>query len=252
MIKQTILITGGTGVLGNQFAKYFAKKGWQVLITSTQKDKAIKFKNSFLEGKNIEIFICDLTQPDASFKLLKEVLSKGFKINHLINNARSTSSLVIQDNGTTHRDNFISEYLMHVIVPYELSTYLIELQSEDCKTITNIGSMYGIVAVNPNLYSENDQPSPIHYGVAKAACHHLTKELAIRFSENNVRVNCVAFGGVEGRVNKDFKKRYAKLNPSNRMLLAEEVVGPIDFLIDNKSSSITGHTIVADGGWSIW
>ena len=60
MIKQTILITGGTGVLGNQFAKYFAKKGWQVLITSTQKDKAIKFKNSFLEGKNIEIFICDL------------------------------------------------------------------------------------------------------------------------------------------------------------------------------------------------
>ena len=101
---------------------------------------------------------------------------------------------------------------MHVIVPYELSTCLIELQSEDCKTITNIGSMYGVVAVNPNLYSENDQPSPIHYGVAKAACHHLTKELAIRFSENNVRVNCVAFGGVEGRVNKDFKKRYAKFS----------------------------------------
>ena len=114
------------------------------LVDLTQSRKSDMIMNLFYysPNSNIEIFICDLTRPDAPMKLLTEVLARGFKINHLINNARSTLSLAIQDNGITHRDNFISEYLFHVIVPYELSTGLIELQSKECKTITNIGSMY--------------------------------------------------------------------------------------------------------------
>ena len=80
----------------------------------------------------------------------------------------------------------------------------------------------------------------------------MTKELAVRFAGQNVRVNCVAFGGVDGRVDDEFKSRYSALVPSGRMLTVEEIVGPIQFLTSGKSSSMTGHTIVADGGWSIW
>ena len=62
----------------------------------------------------------------------------------------------------------------------------------------------------------------------------------------------MAYGGVEGRVDKEFVKRYSLLAPMGRMLKEEEVLGPLEFLLSNTSSSVTGHTIAADGGWTIW
>mgnify|MGYP006090832795 CR=1 FL=1 len=252
MKKEVILITGGTGLMGQQFAKHFTNNDWQVIITSTSKDKAQEFKDSFSKGENIEVFFSDLTKSNAPSLLIEAINSRGIEINHIVNNARSLKGLAMNANGVTERENFLIEYLMHVVVPYEISMNVLRLQIESLKTITNIGSMYGLVAANPNLYSDYLSQSPIQYGTAKAASHHLTKELAVRFAQHNVRVNSIAYGGVEGRVDKNFKDRYAKLVPSGRMLLPEEVVGPLEFLVSDSSSSITGHTIVADGGWTIW
>ena len=36
------------------------------------------------------------------------------------------------------------------------------------------------------------------------------------------------------------------------MLEEEDVVGPIDFLISEKSNSMTGQNLMVDGGWTIW
>ena len=141
---------------------------------------------------------------------------------------------------------------MDVIVPYELATGLYLRQKDILKTVTNIGSQYGSVAANPALYNSDSTQSPIQYGLAKAALHHLTKELAVRFSSDNIRVNCVAYGGVEGRVDSEFNARYSKLAPMGRMLNETEIVGPLLFLVSNSSSSVTGHTLAADGGWTIW
>ena len=79
----------------------------------------------------------------------------------------------------------------------------------------------------------------------------MTKELAVRLADQHIRVNCVAFGGVSGRVDKSFESKYAQLVPSKRMLVESEVCGPIEFLLSSRSSAINGHVMVADGGWSI-
>src|SRR5690606_31612798 len=150
------------------------------------------------------------------------------------------------------RREFQAEYLMDVVVPYELSMALFNSQPENLKTITNIGSQYGVVAANPHLYEDFLRQSPIQYGVAKAALAHLTKELAVRLADKDIRVNCIAYGGVEGRVDAEFRKRYANLTPSRRMLSESELVGPLEALIQNGSSAITGQTLIADGGWSLW
>ena len=120
------------------------------------------------------------------------------------------------------------------------------------RNVVNIGSMYGLVAPNPDLYEGSLDSSPIQYGVSKAGLHHLTRELAVRLADGKVRVNCVAFGGVEGREANDFKARYSRLTLSRRMLLESEISGPVKFLMDDSSSAINGHVLVADGGWSIW
>ena len=106
----------------------------------------------------------------------------------------------------------------------------------------NIGSQYGSVAPNPNLYENFILESPIQYGVTKSALHHLTKELAVRLAPS-IRVNSVAYGGFKVDNKKEFVDKYSKLNPGKRMLNLEEVGGPVNFLLDsNESSSINGHT----------
>jgi hypothetical protein len=252
MNKQTILITGGTGLFGRQFVNFFSKNNFEVIFISTNESKSIELRESCLEKDNISFLICDLININEREKILENLKSKGRQVNHLINNARSLNNLSINEDGETDRKNFLSEYLLNVVVPYELSMYLYKAQPETLNTITNISSQYGIVAANPNLYKSYIHEYAIQYGISKAALNHLTKDLAIRFVDKDIRVNCVAYGGVEGRVDKDFKKRYEKLSPNKRMLKESEIVGPVNMLISETNSAINGQTIIADGGWTLW
>jgi len=249
---ETILITGGTGKFGRKFVEHFISKRWRVVFTTTSEARGNAFIEELGRPDDLVSISSDFTSPVAVNDLLRMLKERGCYVNHLVNNARSLDSLKTDALGQTSREDFMAEYLMDVVVPYELSVGLFNAQPEDLKTITNIGSQYGVVAANPHLYEDNPKQSPIQYGVAKAALGHLTKELAVRMAVKGVRVNCIAYGGVEGRVNDAFKARYAALTPSARMLAEDEVVGPLDFLVSQSSSAITGQTLVADGGWSIW
>lgn len=251
-MKQTILITGGTGKFGRKFVEHFIAKEWQVVFTSTSQSRGDSYIEELGDPDQLICVTSDLTRKIAVRELLNALNEKGIVINHLVNNARNLASLKTDDVGQTSREDFMAEYLMDVVVPYELSMGLFNAQPNDLKTITNIGSQYGIVAANPHLYEDYPKQSPIHYGVAKAALGHMTKELAVRMASSGVRVNCIAYGGVEGRVDVAFKQRYAKLTPSARMLNEDELAGPLDLLISSSSSAVTGQTLVADGGWSIW
>ena len=232
---------------------HFANKGWVVLFTSTSRLRSQDLLDELGQPERVIGFVYHLNEPGAPEKLIEEVNSGGHTVNHLVNNARSQESLQLNPLGQTDRRHFMDEYLLDVVVPYELSILLFNSQPDELRTITNIGSQYGVVASNPYLSGgDASQQSAIQYGVAKAALNHLTKELAVRMAGRNVRVNCVAFGGVDGRVDRAFKARYADLTPSRRMLSEEEVEGPVAFLTSEASSSITGQTIRADGGWTIW
>ena len=252
MNLQTILITGGTGKLGKCFATHFAKNGWRVVFTSTNEERATEFIKSFSNGENIKFIISDLSKPNSSDLLIQKINKEGIEINHLINNARTLDSLRVNQDGFSQRDNLLKEYIMHVVVPYELSINIFKSQKESLKTIINIGSQYGSVAVNPSLYEGDLTKAPIQYGLAKSALHHLTKELSVRFIKHDIRVNCVAFGGIKGKVDQSFEERYSKLVPNGRMLNEEEVLGPVEFLLSEASSSINGEIIAADGGWTSW
>ncbi|MDA7802555.1 SDR family oxidoreductase [Gammaproteobacteria bacterium] len=251
-MKQTILITGGTGKFGRNFVRHFSLKGWQVIFTTTSKSRGDDLINQLENPINTVYLVADFTKPTAINELVNEVSSKGYSVNHLVNNARNMNTLKINELGQSNREDFMGEYLMDVIVPYELSIGFYNKQFDSLNTVTNISSQYGLVAANPNLYDDYFNQSAIQYGVAKSALNHLTKELAVRMAKKNIRVNCIAYGGVEGRVDEDFKSRYAALTPSARMLEESEIAGPLDFLVGQDSTAFTGQILVADGGWTIW
>ena len=52
-------------------------------------------------------------------------------------------NLYVDDSGFSSRNDMAQEYLLDVIVPYELATNLYLLQKDALKTIINIGSQYG-------------------------------------------------------------------------------------------------------------
>ena len=248
-----MLLTGATGKFGAQISKDLVAEGRTVVLISRTQEKISRLLNRLQISHltNVFGFVGDLCCAESTDKLFDQLRVHKLSVTHLINNARSLESLKVED-GVTSRRNFLDEFEMDVVVPYELTMKLYKSPHHSLRNVVNIGSMYGLVAPSPELYEGSLNASPIQYGVSKAGMHHLTRELAVRLADGKVRVNCVAFGGVEGRETDAFVARYSKLTPSKRMLLESEVSGPVKFLMDDSSSAINGHVLVADGGWSIW
>lgn len=251
-MSRTILLTGASGKFGRVFLRHFLALGHTVIGTASTQGSLEKMAEEFdLSNKNFHGIVVDLCEAESVQKILDILEEKNLYPDCLINSARSLKFLKIDQSGVTSRDNFLNEYLLDVVIPYELSMKL-HSYSKDLRIILNIGSQYGVVAANPKLYDHPERESPIHYGVAKAALSHLTKELAVRLAEDDIQVNCIAYGGLEGRANAPFKERYSKMVPLGRMLFESEIVWPIDALLSDKSAPMTGQTLNFDGGWTIW
>ena len=245
-MKEAVLITGGTGKIGSRLVEHFHAQGRTVVFTSRSDENIAKtvagregifgIKGDFRDGQAVET-IC------SAFDRL------GVGVAALVNNARDLAALGVGEDGTVPADNWIAEYRIDVVLPYQLTLAL--AKRGGLRKVVNVSSMYGMNSFNPHLYEGPFRP-PLQYACAKAALIHLTKCLAVQFAPEKIAVNCVTYGGVEGRVDEGFKKRYATLCPMERMMKDDETVGSVDFLLSDKAAYITGQNIVVDGGWSIW
>ena len=89
----------------------------------------------------------------------------------------------------------------------------------------------------------------IHYAISKAGVICLTKSLAKTFSKYGINTNCISPGLIKTKMIKktNFRKNL-KFIPSNRIGRAFDLLSTIDFLIDKRSSYVTGQTINVNGG----
>lgn len=116
-------------------------------------------------------------------------------------------------------------------------------------TIVNFSASTGIVSARPDLYDGGHKH--IAYSISKAGVVNLTKFLATHLAPN-IRVNCVAPGGVFHNQDEGFIKKYAAHTPMKRMMRKDELNGIIEYLCNSDSSYVTGATFVVDGGWTTW
>lgn len=254
--QECLLITGGTGVIGKELVKHFLKRDYQVLMSTRNKEGLA----SFVKENNLSAFEHSLYAIELDFfskasiaNFIMQIEMQGFFPSVIVHNARSLDTLKIDSDGTSKHEDLVKEYEAAVAVPYKLSMELIKSKSgNQLKNIIFISSIYGIVAPTPSLYENFTMSSPIQYGLAKSAQIHLTKELSVRLAKYNIRVNCVSYGGIKGRANESFEKRYSQFVPQKRMIGKSEVVGPIDFLVSENSIGMTGHNLIYDGGWTVW
>lgn len=245
-MKQTILITGGTGKIGRQLVKHFAQKGHMVVFTGRHKDRIASLES---ECNNVVGICVDFSANTAIDTITGELSQRNLQVTSLINCARDLDALRVEPDGSILSQQWHAEYQIDVVVPYMLSMAL--SKTGHLKRVVNIASMYGIQSFNPHLY-DNDCNPALQYACAKAALIHLTKCLAVLLANKNITVNCISYGGVEGRVSEAFKHRYAQLCPLKRMMTDIETIPAADYLIDGGDNYITGQNIVVDGGWGIW
>ena len=244
-----VLITGGTGIIGRQLIEAMAEAGHEVWFTSRSLISITEVESCIVksvENSKVTGICVDLSSTSYEKELLPKLPSKLHAVIHAM---RDTNNLKASG-GIVSRADFSAEFLMNVIIPYELTMLLVQ-KFDQLKAVINIGSQYGSVVPPPSLYESYDDQSFIHYGVSKSALIPLTKELAVRLANQDIAVNCVSYGGVEGRADFEFTKRYAQFCPQNRMLKKEELAEMVLLLLNQSSLAITGQNLQIDGGWTL-
>lgn len=252
-MNKVILITGGTGKVGSNLVAHFLNNSWTVLSTTRNVEnfnEVVKKHSLEAYQDNLYIIEVDFKNDNAIQDLEEYLVEQELRPNVVVHNARSLDYLKINERGRADVEDFQMEFYMAVTFPYLLTNCLLDLGK--LENVVFISSIYGVVAPTPKLYEDFESSSPVQYGVAKAAQIHLVKELAVRLAKNNIRINCVSFGGIKGRTSDEFQKRYKNLTPQGKMIEESEVIGPVDFLVSEHSENMTGQNIIVDSGWTVW
>lgn len=226
--------------LGGALALYLLENGKNVVINSRNvDDKWYEYKIAYAD--RLHIVVGDITDPEVQDCFINEV--KNFdRFDALINNASST------DIDIRKREDWQYDYLINVIVPYELSWKAMPFLSKSKGSIINIGSRAGLQV--PDGVN-------VPYAVSKAALHHLTMTLASHLSFSQIRVNAIAPAFFESdRLKKKLHQGYyAKSSdfeansPLKTPITHEQLVKSVVFLIE--SPNITGQILPICNGSSI-
>lgn len=261
--NKVVIITGGAGFLGWQYAKALASVGAIVVIWDkinlqiTRKFIDILKKNF---GCNCLPVKVDITSEEHVKRAVNEVFKRFNKIDILINNAAMNPAV-----GSTESEAQFVPYEEYPIRLWqnELSVnltgsmictkYVAPIMIKQKRgVIINIASELSEIAYDHRIYKKGKYKS-VAYITTKTGILGLTRAWAARLGEYNIRVNAFSPGGMQTvRHDKSFVEKYSSLNMLGRMAQINEYNGAILFLCSDASAFMTGHNLVIDGGKSAW
>lgn len=261
---KTVLVTGGTGILGRHFCKGLAASGADVAIVDLDQTSLTEFAVELSREFMVKArgYACDISDEPQVESLVTNVVKDFGKIDVLHNNAASKSSNL--DEFFAPLESFSLKAwreIMQVnvdgmfLMAKHVGKYMVEHGIHG--SIIQTASVYGVVAPDQRIYEgsrylDRQISSPAVYSASKAAVVGLTRYLATYWGEKGIRVNTLTPGGVESGQNDEFKRRYSNRVPLGRMAKADEMVGALVFLASDSSSYVTGQNLVVDGGLTAW
>jgi len=254
--RRVILLTGAAGYFGRVIAQGLVESGAEVILAGRTLNSLSALADELNDaGGNTHPLELDIADENSRLTAI-DWISKHFnKLDGIVNNAYSGRAGVLEDIGA---EDFSQACNQNLAGPFHLVQQALGLleKSSGSASIVNISSMYGKVSPDPGIYGDSGQNNPVHYGATKAGMLQMTRYLACHLAGRNIRVNAVTPGAFPRpevkQVNGDFINRLEQKIPMARIGNAEEIVGPVLFLLSPASSYVTGIDLPVDGGWTAW
>jgi NAD(P)-dependent dehydrogenase (short-subunit alcohol dehydrogenase family) len=261
------VITGGTGLLGQQHAEAIARAGGIPVLADIRISGVDPHNQEWKDrfGDQACAIQTDITDPRSVTDLLAGVLEKFGRVDILINNAANNPKMENKADVEFSRLEFfpLEQWDADLNVGLKgafLCSQIIgsEMARHKHGVIVNVASDLAVIAPDQRLYRkpglpEDMQPvKPVTYSVVKTGLVGLTRYLATYWADCGIRVNAISPGGVYNHQPDDFVERLARLIPLGRMANANEYQAAILFLCSDASSYMTGTNLVMDGGRSCW
>ena len=237
------LVTGGSGDIGNAIAKRLGQSGANVVITYVgAEDLANQTVDQIkAEGGNASALRLDQRDPNEIEAIISQVSQDQGRLDILVNNAAWNIGIPFPNLEELTAEIWDRVLETNLRAPFLLARAAASLLKADGGGhIVNISSAGGI----------SPGSSSIAYSSSKAGLNHLTRCLAVAMSPD-VAVNCVAPGLVE---NTRMANRLpdAVSNAARKQAILGKVGQTEDIaeqvLTFVTSTSVTGQTIVIDGG----
>jgi NAD(P)-dependent dehydrogenase (short-subunit alcohol dehydrogenase family) len=256
------LVTGAATGIGEGIARMLARAGASVVVSDIDVETGEKATATMAgEGLDVRFVPVDVTDAAASRRAVEETVAQLGGLDLLVNNAGSfheAGSIVDQTEESWHRSVAINFHgVFHMSKP--AAEHMVGAGGGG--SIVNIASVDGML---PCLGTS--------YDASKAAVIHFTRSLALDLAPHGIRVNCVNPGSVPvetlrrmregelpplwvegtrtGLMGPLMQQRGANI-PIGRPGRVEEIASVVLFLAAPASSYVTGHTVVADGGWTL-
>lgn len=238
--NRKLAVLGGAGGIGRALVTRAAAEGWDVIVM----DLLVSLeRHTAPEGvKTIALDLRDAASVRDAFDGLGAI--DGF-----VNLAGyMTGMRPLEETDAAEFDEVMSGNFR--------GAYLAAMAALPCLRASGGGAMVNIVSG----LAANVRPGYGLYGASKAAMVHLTKTLAMEAAPD-IRVNAVGPAAVDtaflrggtGRSDEDVPSHlnmeaYISMTPLARMAEAEDIVGPIMFLLGADSGFMTGQTLWVNGG----
>mgnify|MGYP003986892271 FL=1 len=252
---KVIVITGGAGLIGQEFAKAVMSQGGIAVIADIDEERiqytVKELAQKFPSGK-IDAFKLNVISKDSLQECINYVDRKYKKIDALINNAYPRNKNYGRHFFDVEYDDFVENLGMNLggcIIPSQL--FSLYFQKQGYGNIINISSIYGVIAPKFEIYDNTEMTMPVEYAAIKSGMLHLTKYMAKYFKGKNIRVNAISPGGILDSQPSEFLSEYNQQCSTKGMLDPKDLNGVLIFLLSDMSSYINGQNIVVDDGFTL-
>tara|TARA_Y100000739_G_scaffold221769_1_gene222611 strand:- start:1459 stop:2211 length:753 start_codon:yes stop_codon:yes gene_type:complete len=248
MQKLNILVIGCFGLLGSNLCRTFNKNQFNILPSSRSCPSDKELFSLLEDAHASRFYLLDAVSESSIFAFLDNIKSDNITLDGVVNCSSFRPD--------PPNDMSITEIWSNSVLANSLATYLPckilgdHLASSGGGSIVNLSSIYGIGSPLPSLYESLPITTEPMYPFVKGGIIALTKYFASFYAKSLVRFNVVSPGGIYNNQPHEFVDRYSSGVPLNRMCLAHEITGAVEYLLSSSSSYTTGTNITVDGGWS--
>jgi len=234
-LPRRVLITGGSRGIGLAIAKSFVESGDHVIITARDATQLQRAADELY----VQYIAADFSDYEQAQRAFAQIEADG-PVDVLINNAGTAHFGLFTDMTPAQWHDVISNNLLTAINASHLA--IPAMVRAKSGIIINITSIWGLTGASCEAV----------YAATKGAVCALTKSLAKELGPSNIRVNAIACGAIDTRMNdrlsSEEKSAFIDDIPLGRFGQPQEV-GPLAvFLASDNASYLTGQIIALDGG----